>query len=207
MENKLLKYIKDGRITNIGELRRLYRRIVLRTHPDSIGSDKLVNEFIEFSNYYEEAKALLVPINVDQNHRLHFFRAMSLLERIELPYNQDKQTKRSRIDAIKNEAHAHFVKWKGDCAELYELANREYDSIQKEKPRGPYRKHALYANLRPVFHNIVAYHLSGSSLYQRQIRQNLEAVMLRLKERHFFSLSDYLKLLIEDMKNGPAVFD
>jgi hypothetical protein len=216
MENVLLNYINEGKITNIDELKRLYRRIVLKTHPDSIGSNQLVNKFIEFSKYYEEARALLgsniadSPITTEEripNHRLYFFQALQVLETLELPYTQDKQTKKTKIDTIKHETYAHFINWKGDYAELYKLADSEYDSIKKEKPRGPYMKHALYLNLRPVFHNIIAYHLSGSPLYQRQIKQNLAAIMLRLEEKQYFSLRDYLRFLIADMNNGPAVFN
>ncbi len=216
MENVLLKYIHDGRIKSIDELRRIYRRIVLKTHPDSIGSNRLVNKFIEFSNFYEEARAIFdsntngsPSINERiPNHRLCFFQAMRILESLESPYTiQDQETKKRRIELIRIEAYAHFADWKGDLVGLYELATNEYDLIKKQKPRGPYMKHALYFNLRPVFHNIVAYHLTGSSIYQRQIKQNLAAVMLRLEEIQYFSLRDYLQFLIKDMDMGPAVFN
>jgi hypothetical protein len=215
MENVLLKYIHEGRIRSIDELKRIYRRIVLKTHPDSIGSNRFVNRFIEFSNFYEEARAIFdsntngsPSKNVRiPNHRLCFFQAMHILQSLESPYAiEDQETKKLRIESMNLEAHAHFADWKGDLVELYELATNEYDLIKKQKPSGPYMKHALYFNLRPVFHNIIAYHLTGSSIYRRQIKQNLAAVMLRLEEKQCFSLRDYLQFLIKDMDMGPAVF-
>lgn len=41
------------------DLKRYYRKIVMKTHPDAVGSDRLVDKYVEYRNYYEEAKAII----------------------------------------------------------------------------------------------------------------------------------------------------
>jgi hypothetical protein len=63
----------------------------------------------------------------------------------------------------------------------------------------------LALNVRPLVHNLVAYHLTGRELYAKQAKQNLSAIMHRLTERSCIAFRDFLSMLLDDMKNGPAV--
>jgi hypothetical protein len=53
----------------------------------------------------------------------------------------------------------------------------------------------------------ISLYLTSARFYQRQVKQNLKAVMQRLVERNAIALRDYLVLLIDDMGNDPALFD
>jgi hypothetical protein len=44
----------------------------------------------------------------------------------------------------------------------------------------------------------------GNPFSYHQVWQNLAAVVARLEERKFFSLRDYLLMLIEDSRRGSA---
>ena len=101
------------------------------------------------------------------------------------------------------------MKWKKDYYELYLSANLEYTKIKKERPKNNLanlRKPLIYMNLIPVFFNLCNYHITGLEFYQKQIKRNLNMIVKRLEENHYFTLKKYLLLLIEDMKNGPAIF-
>ena len=66
-------------------------------------------------------------------------------------------------------------------------------------------KHALALNIRPIIHNIVAFHLTGQEVYARQSRQNLNAIMQKLADQGWNALYGLLTFMIEDLKNGAAV--
>jgi hypothetical protein len=215
MKNLFIQNIREGKIRGLDDLKSAYRQIVMRTHPDAVGSDRLVEEYIEYSNFYEEAKALilqagartatLLPVE-NENYRFLFYREFFRLERIDKPYAFNWQSSARRdIEQTKQNAFMYFSKWNPDLADLYIQANKYYDKIKLEKPAGPYMKYALLYNLSPVFHNILAYQLTGLKLYKLQLKQNLPAIMSKLDERQFRELKDYINLLISDMDNKPAI--
>jgi hypothetical protein len=59
VQNPLIQLIVDGRIASLEDLRSTYHKLLMQTHPDAVGSDKLVKKFLEFGEYYEEAKVFL----------------------------------------------------------------------------------------------------------------------------------------------------
>jgi hypothetical protein len=187
----------------------------MRTHPDAVGSDELVEEYLSLSSYYEEARRFFEnrsgareeTVNaIEQNHRLAYFQILEKLERIDKPYSFHRQQNRITIRALQDEAQLHFHNWNGRYEQLYLAADREYDRIKMEKPSGPHVQRALAIAISPVFHNIVAYHLTGMSFYKKQVNQNLKAILQRLVTEEFHALKQFIELLISDMDNGPAVF-
>ena len=215
MDNIFIRYIEQGKIRGLEELKRTYRRIVMKTHPDAVGSDRLVEKYIECRNWYEEARAILE--DAENRHgltaaeqasdpRLLFYREFYRLERIDKPYAFNKYYfSRKQIELSKQRAFEHFGAWRKDRIGLYAEANRMYDQIKLEKPRGPYRKQALLFNLSPVFHNILSYQLTGLQFYRKQLKQNLVAVLFQLEQREFQALVEFIKFLIADMEHGPAI--
>jgi hypothetical protein len=216
-DNIFIKLIRDGRIGTLGELKRAYHRVVMRTHPDAVGSDRLVDVYIRYSSNYEEAVNLLTrsrpdpgppPVEERVNHRLLFFREFYRLETIDKPYAFKKfYHTEEEIELCRKRALEHFQNWKPQSVRLYREANACYDQVKRERPSGPYMKEALLLNLTPVFHNITCFHVIGLELYRRQLKQNLPAVLARLKDRGFHQLVEYIGFLIADMENGPAIHD
>jgi hypothetical protein len=45
--NTFIAYIANGRIADHEQLRSVYRRLLLKTHPDAIGSDRLSHKIIQ----------------------------------------------------------------------------------------------------------------------------------------------------------------
>ena len=95
MNNPLMQLIADGRIRTLADLRATYHQLVMQTHPDAVGSDRLVLKFLEFSDQDEEAKAYLVQSITNHelsdatnvpNHRLEFYKQLHLIESLEMPY-------------------------------------------------------------------------------------------------------------------------
>jgi curved DNA-binding protein CbpA len=209
MDNTFIRYIKQGKIRSLDELKKAYRQIVMKTHPDAVGSDRLVEKYIECRNYYEEARALFENAEEHQvllDYRLLFYKEFYRLEGIDKPYAFNKYYfSRQEIELSKQRAFEYFSKWQQDRIDLYQEANRNYDLIKSEKPLGPYRKHALLCNLSPVFHNILSYQLTGLRFYKQQLRQNFAAVLLRLEQRQFHKLIEFIQFLIADMENGPVI--
>jgi len=208
MENIFIKYIQQGKIASLEELKRTYRQIVMKTHPDAVGSDSLVEEYIECRHCYEEARALFeneVQHHQISDYRLLFYKEYYSLERSDKPYAFNKYYfSRNQIELTKQRASEYFRKWQPERNELYEQANRIYDQIKLEKPRGPYMKHALLFNLSPVFHNILSYELTGLQFYQKQLKQNFAAVLFQLEQRQFHKLVEFIQFLIADMEQGPV---
>jgi hypothetical protein len=212
-ENVFILLIDQGRITDMEGLRRAYRRLVMKTHPDAIGSTRLVKEFLEFGEYYEAAKLYLrssgrMPQSgapqPGVNYRLEFFQQMKRLEAADAPYAYHRDER--QIRAIKEAAAGMFRKWRPRGFELYARADHEHDFIKSEKPEGPYLKKALALNLSPVFHNVIMFHLTGRNVYRKQVRQNLGSILDRLEKSGHRSLKEHIEFLVADMEDGAAVF-
>jgi hypothetical protein len=215
MPNAFIRFIDEGKIRDRADLRSVYMKIVMKTHPDTLGSDKLVHKFIRLTDQYEEAKRYLAQRlasiaadsdPIEENIRLSFFKHLHDLEALDFPFNRNKSTYIRDLANLNDLARICFLKWRAGDLDLYSEAQKELDTLRSEMPMGPYRKHALYLNLRPVFHNIASYHLTGVRFYEIQVKRNLDAVIERLDERNFTNLKKYMLLLIEDMENGPALF-
>jgi hypothetical protein len=54
-----MRMISEGRIRNLQQLKSAYRSLVLMTHPDAAGSDRLTDAFVRLSSDYDEARAFL----------------------------------------------------------------------------------------------------------------------------------------------------
>lgn len=213
MENVFIKYIDQGRIKSLSDLKKYYRQIVMRTHPDAIGSDKLVDQYIEYSNFYAEAVDRITKKEIEanknnKNYRLLFYKEFFKLERIDQPYAFNKHYNTVKeIELTKQRTFEYFSKWKENHIELYRKATDIYDQIKKEKPTGPYRKHALLFNLSPIFHNILSYQLTGLQFYRKQLKQNFAGIMYQLEKRKFDKLIEYIQFLIDDMERGPVILE
>ena len=222
--NPLVRLIESGRVSTNAQLRSAYRTLVLKTHPDAVGSDRLLDRYLALSADYEEARRLLPeparsparptagspaspPAVPPENHRLSYYRALRGLERIDKAYTFHRQRNLARIAELKGAARAAFAAWNPASLALYDAADRDYDRIKSEKPVGPYLNDALALNVGPVFHNILAFHLTGSSFYRQQVRQNLQAVLQKLARHGCDALRGFLEILIDDMKDGAALFD
>jgi hypothetical protein len=216
MSNILMKLILSGTIQSIENLKGLYHKIIMKTHPDAVGSNLHLEKYLELHGQYEEALAYLVKSNQTQsisdkidykNHRLSFFQHLNLIESMEMPYAFHPEENIDQLFSSKNTAKVELSKWRIELLKLYINADKEYVKIKTEKPMGPYLKHALALNVRPLVHNIIGYHITGRKLYAKQAKQNQSAIMHQLTENGCLSLRDFLSILIEDMNNGAAVLE
>ena len=177
MVNALIQLIQSGKLRTLEDLRSTYHKIVMKTHPDAVGSDKYLNRYLQLSNEYEEAKGFLTESQraqgdsvgqSSQNHRLAFFQQLHLIETLEMPYNFHPEENFEELVVAKKAAANELERWRNDLAGLYSRADKEYVRIKTEKPMGPYLKHALALNVRPLVHNLIAFHLTGRDLYAKQ---------------------------------------
>ncbi len=226
MENIFLRYMREGRIRNLEDLKGAYRALVMKTHPDAVGSDALVEEYIRYSGFYEEAKAVFAApsaaagagavagdaarptggTEAPPDYRLLFYREFYTLERLDLPYAFNKYYyTRMQIETARRKSFEYFSRWQGGSAELYGKAQAEYGLIKAEKPRGQDGKYAMLFNLTPVLHNILSYQMTGLAFYKKQLKQNFSAVLSKLEERGALNLIAFIRFLIRDMENGPAI--
>jgi hypothetical protein len=216
MSNVLIKLIDAGKISTLDDLRSAYRMAVMRTHPDAAGSDIHLERYLALRKEYEDAKSHisafmqnqpLAPEERKTSHRLAFFQHLRIIESLEVPYAFHPEENVESLRAAKEAAADEISGWNLELGELYKKADQEYMRIKREKPMGPYLKHALALNIRPVFHNIIAFHLTGRNLYAKQARQNLSGIMHQLAENGCRALKEFLLLLMADLKNGPAALE
>ena len=216
MSNALIQLIVDGRIRTVEDLKATFHKLAMQTHPDAVGSDRLVRKFLEFSDQYEEAKAYLAQLIKDHdlsrevsasNHRLEFYKQLHVIESLEMPYAFRSDENQESIKVAKQLAIEALSQWKPAVVDLYVKADADHLAIKREKPRGPYLRHALALNIRPLIHNIVAFHLTGQEVYSRQSQQNLNAIMQKLADQRWNALHGLLTFMIEDLKNGAAVLE
>jgi hypothetical protein len=188
----------------------------MRTHPDAAGSDKYLDRYLQLGLEYEEARIYLAQLqraqgdfdnHITKNRRLAFFKQLRLIESLEMPYAFHPQENLEKLLLAKKTAMNELQHWRKDLAELYSRADEEYVRIKSEKPMGPYLKHALALNVRPLVHNLVGFHLTGRDLYAKQAKQNLSGIMHQLGENHCFALREFLYVLLDDMKKGAAVIE
>jgi hypothetical protein len=188
----------------------------MKTHPDAVGSDKFQKEFTELGAYYDEARDFLArsvqaqpPADTGdvRTHRLGFYRELHVIESLEMPYAFHAEEDTSRLTGARKAAISELSAWAPSVVDLFIRADREYALLKREKPRGPYLKHALALNIRPVIYSVVSFHLTGRQIYARQSRQNQGAIMQRLRDRGCASLEKFLSFMIDDLRNGAAVRD
>jgi hypothetical protein len=214
MVNPLTKLISEGKIDTLDQLKSTYRTLVMKTHPDAVGSNKYVEGYLSLSSYYEEAKQELISRHgpnkagkaVPRNHRLAYYQILQRLELIDKPYSFHRQQNTKLIQELKAEARFHFGIWNARFQKLYADAEAEYDRIKSETLSSFSMKNSLAITVSPIFHNIVTYHLTGIVFYRKQVNQNLKAILQRLGSENCLSLEELIVLLIRDMNNGPAVF-
>jgi hypothetical protein len=214
MDNPFLKLIESARVTSPDELRAAYHSLVMKTHPDAVGSPRLLSRFLKLGEQYEEAKGILGgraaggnPAAVPEpiNHRVEFYRALGTIESLEAPYAFHPEDNAEAIRRARDSALRSLASWNPSIVELYRRADGEHHALKLEKPRGPYMRHALALNLRPVFHNVSTFHLTGRDVYARQSRQNKDGILHQLRTSGRGDLCRFLEFLYADMENGPAV--
>ncbi len=162
MRNALIELIRGGKIRSPADLKKIYRRMVLKTHPDAIGSTVLLENYLEIRRHYEEAERYLVDHGADQghvsndaraNHRLGFFRNWEVIETLEMPYAFSPEEDRIKLAAAKQAAFNELAAWKPEWKELLKCADEESVRMKRGIPLGPYLKHAMGLNVRPLVHN------------------------------------------------------
>jgi len=216
MGNVLIQLIQSGKLRSFEDLKSTYHKIVMKTHPDAVGSDKYLDRYLQLSTEYEEARTYLAEFHSAQgvsdeqackNHRLAFFEQLRLIESLEMPYAFHQEENLEKLSLAKKAASDALQSWNKELAELYSQADKEYVKIKTEKPMGPYLKHALALNVTPLMHNLIAFHLTGRDLYAKQARQNLSGIMHQLTENGCNALREFLSVLLDDMKRGAAVLE
>jgi hypothetical protein len=214
--NDFIRLIQSGKLRSFEELRSIYHKVILKTHPDAAGSDKYLSVYLRLGTDYEEARAYLAEAQraqgnsggtIIRNHRLAFFRQLRLIEALELPYAYHRDANLGKLLVAKESALNELGSWKSEWVDLYRDADGEYVRIKSERPEGPYLKHALALNIRPLVHNLVSFHITGRELYAKQARQNISGIMHQLTENRCHALCRFLSLLLDDMKNGAALWE
>ena len=216
MGNVLIQLIQSGKLRSFEDLKSTYHKVVIKTHPDAVGSEKYLDRYLQLSTEYEEARTYLAELHhalgvteeqVYKNHRMAFFQQLRLIESLEMPYAFHPGENIEKLLIAKKAAANELELWRLDLAGLYSRADEEYVRIKAEKPIGPYLKHALALNVRPLVHNLIAFHLTGRDLYAKQTTQNLSGIMHQLTENGCNALREFLSLLLDDMKKGAAVLE
>ena len=216
MGNGFVQLIQSGKLLSFEDLKSTYHKLIMKTHPDAVGSDKHLKRYLQLSTDYEEARAYLAECRLTQgkqeerackNHRHAFFKQLHLIESLEMPYAFHPEESSEKLRVAKETAMDELRSWRKELAELYDSADKEYVRIKTEKPMGPYLKHALALNVRPLVHNLIGFHLTGRDLYAKQARQNLSGIMHQLTENRCVALREFLSLLLDDMRNGAAVLE
>jgi len=216
MRNALIELIRDGKIRSPGDLKKIYRKMVLQTHPDAIGSTILLESYLEIRRHYEEAERYLVDHGVKKAHgdngspvnsRLGFFKEWDVIETLEMPYAFPPEENKRKLAEAKQAAFTMLATWRPEWKELYKSVDEDSVRMKHGIPLGPYLKHAMALNVRPLAHNIIYFHLTGRTIYARQAKQNFAAIMYRLEQEGFGALREFLVLLVEDVQNGPAILE
>lgn len=215
MRKTLIELAREGKLHSVADLKKIYHRLLIETHPDAVGSDIRVEDYHEIRRQYEEAESYfareegegaLKKQSIEANHRLEFFKQWDIIESLEPPYAFVREENRVPLESAKQAAMNELAAWKPEWEQLHRAADVESVRMKQGIPLGPYSKHAMGLNVRPLVHNIVYFHLTGREIYERQAKQNFEAIMYRLEAEGFPALRELLTLLVEDMKSGSAVF-
>ena len=213
--NDFIRLIQSGKLRSFEDLRSIYHTIIIKTHPDAAGSDKYLEMHLRLGADYEEARAYLAESQrskgdsggmIVRNHRLAFFRQLRLVETLEVPYVYHRENKLGELRTAKETALNELSCWKKELIDLYKEADGEYVRIKSERPEGPYLKHALALNIRPLVHNLISFHITGRDVYAKQARQNLSGIMHQLTENRCYALCQFLTFLLDDMKSGAAIW-
>jgi len=213
-ENPFIKILNDKPEMGKAHLRQLYLATVKKTHPDSVGSDHLTEQFITYRENYVEAFNWLAGKNeekvqtVFRNPRFSFYLALyrfissytnPFAEKLHQPSEEELQS-----------FQQCFHNWKPQYAPLFSAFCKEYLEIQKirfPKDLQHLRFPVLSRRLAPFMHNISRYHLTGKDFYLQQLERERKTLLEELTEQKYTHVKEMLMLWIKDLHKGPALWD
>lgn len=191
--NIMLDYVKVGKIQNAVDLKKLYRSLILKTHPDISKNDNSTAEFIKIQNQYKEAQAYIdnglladnQPKNFQITDILNIF-----FELVALGYPSG------------NIKHKNYSKRLSKLSTLYDLnlpkGNANFDSIQRDisQLKGNSINPGIEFNTVRNYLYLLQSYYHNSFKYIRPTLENEQLIITRiLTNQNLHSLCQFLKFL------------
>jgi curved DNA-binding protein CbpA len=149
MAKTLIDLIDTGRIKTLEDLKSAYHKIVMKTHPDAIGSNKLLPQYLSLTDQYEEAKKYLSLAKDEQkNLKPKFSIRLGLTEAIDKLNAQECKADGRKIISAKEKAQSTVERWEKDWTDLYDKENNPVIMIVPHLPN-----------------NIIAFRIVDNDLY------------------------------------------
>jgi len=203
------KPIGEGRITSLRELRRCYRALAAKTHPDASAADDSHESFIRLKKDYEEAASRLArrrgsgnairmapkPTREEVYHSI--WDLVSSGFPVDPSVRLSSKAYRERIRAFSRQLEAYWgapnPAFEDIEGELYEI--RGADIIDNP----------LFGKVRMVFYTIVSWHLNPRAFAAQAMGKWIVEIGPELDARGLPAAKAFLSWLVDDMKNGAAL--
>jgi len=123
MTKTLIDLIDEGKIKTLDDLKSAYHKIVMKTHPDAVGSEKLLAQYLSFTDQYEEAKGHLLNSQFTEkrveeyksiSHKIKFFVNLGFTEAIEKLKAYEYSVDDEKMLLAKKQAEEILKKWRED---------------------------------------------------------------------------------------------
>jgi hypothetical protein len=210
--SSLVGMYEQGRISTLEELKRVYRLLAKRIHPDILGSNTADEHFVLLKNEFDACAARMAqdaigihPLQADTHH-VHTNQVYTRRDVIELLieieatgfFLNDGRTKRSRL------YQARLVRFNRILGTLGIDKVHDIFAIEKSLCRLRVEDDDIYESVKRIIYNIVAYHYEPRRfILDSTTRLHAEIQKFKLREA-YGELYAFLGWLVADMALGSV---
>ncbi|MDX9958156.1 MAG: hypothetical protein RBT68_06910 [Spirochaetia bacterium] len=205
---------EKGRISTLEDLKRVYRLLAKRIHPDILGTTTANERFVRLKDEFDVCAARIVrdaigihPLRADtlsiKSHRVYSRRdIIELLIEIEATgfFLNDGRTRRSRL------YHDRLVRFNRILGTLGIDQVHDIFNIEKSLCRLRVEDDDIYESVKLVMYNIVAYHYEPRRFILESTTKLHEEIQNFSNREAYAELYAFMGWLIADMAAG-SVFE
>jgi hypothetical protein len=206
--NIFSKYIDEGRVKTQEELRKQFRILAKRLHPDASTLDESGALFIRLKRDFEAAKAeLSKPVPDSPLPRIvsreEFYQAFWELEASSFP-----------VDGRIRKASKTYTRRVAEFAKLLDGLDKPPDCSFSDVERELYElrdrgiiDNPLFGRIRMIFYNLITWHLEPRKFTRQALEKWMGEIDGELEGLGMGATRSFLLWLIRDMDRGPALAD
>jgi hypothetical protein len=201
--NLFKELIVSGRIRTKDDLKKYYRRLAIKLHPDSANNDFSDEPFMQLHDDYEEARSWVSeypePRRVVKREEILqlFWELIASGFPVDISIRGTSKLYLARIAVLSSLISEYGPLGEYSFADLEEemYAIRGDDIVSN----------LLFGKIRMIFYNVVAWHLEPRKFTRKAIEKWFAEIGEELIERRFVASYAFIKWLVDDMRNGNAL--
>jgi hypothetical protein len=203
------KLILEGKIASLPELRRYYRALASKAHPDTSKREGSHETFIKLKKDYEQAESRLARLQDPENRRRkpskptreEIYHSFWDIEASGFPVDRSvRESSRAYRERIRIFSRQLGAYWARPNPAFEEIENELYEIRGDDIIDNP-----LFGKIRMIFYNIVSWHQNPTAFCANALEKWRGEICPELDARDLQAIKAFLSWLVDDMKNGAAL--